>query len=330
VAYRGSALNARATGPWQECGEGEIDWTDFDEQTISCVLQYLYTQEYNASQAVQLLEKKFQSDAAKGQGYPFQEDKGGPSGIPGAIRVENAVAGSTTLEQQSPGDVATEDLIDRPLTPLSCYLETSLSVEHDPTTGGNSSQAMHDDAPSELLVHAKVYSFAHRYFVDDLKQFVLRRLKQILTIIQKKQLGFCPQLAESISFVYDATFASSAREDPARNLFSQFVALNYTAMYGSRLKRLLIEGGPFPADLCWKLARRLMSNPLEERINELTTAYESLQAEVADEKKEIQRLTRELQEWDDWNSSQPPKRRRSIPSRNNNTFAFWGPTPSSP
>ncbi|KAL4864233.1 hypothetical protein BDV12DRAFT_201340 [Aspergillus spectabilis] len=311
-----SALNARVTGPWRECREGEIDWTDFDEQTISCVLQFLYTQGYSASQSVQLLEKKSQSDAGKGQGHPkIRGDEGGPSGILAIIRAEDAVARNGTTKQQSLEEETAEDLIDRPLTPLNRYLEMSKPVEHDPTTGGNSSQTTNEGALSELLVHAKVYSFAHRYLVDNLVEFVLQRLKQILIVIQKKKLGFCPQLAESISLIYNAT----SGKDPARNLLSQFVALNYTAMYGRRLKKLLAEGGQFTIDLSWKLARRLRSNPLEERINEL-------QAEAADRDRELKRLTRELKDWDDWNARRPSHRRRIMPSRNNDVYVLEEPS----
>lgn len=34
-------------GAWKNAGEGAIDWTDFDEQTIDCVLHYLYTGDYH-------------------------------------------------------------------------------------------------------------------------------------------------------------------------------------------------------------------------------------------------------------------------------------------
>ncbi|PKY02970.1 hypothetical protein P168DRAFT_174800 [Aspergillus campestris IBT 28561] len=321
-AYTSSALHARVTGPWQECGEEEIDWTDFDEQTISCVLQFLYTQEYNVRKPVQLLEKSPQSDAGKGQGHPGSQADGGPSDILATVRAEHTVAKRETQEQQAPEADELEynelgNLINRPLTPLRHYFETSLPVKHNPTTGGNSSQTTYEGEPSELLLHAKVYSFAHRYLVDNLVQYVLQRLKKTLITIQKKQLGFCPQLAESISLIYGATSAYSAQGDPARNLLSQFVALNYTAMYGSRLEELLAEGGQFTIDLSWKLARRLMSNPLEEKLDELSTAYESLQAESADKDREIECLTRQLKEWDDWNASRPLSRRRWMPPRNN-------------
>lgn len=35
------------SGWWKDVGEGAIDWTDFDEQTIKCVLHYLYTGDYH-------------------------------------------------------------------------------------------------------------------------------------------------------------------------------------------------------------------------------------------------------------------------------------------
>ncbi|PLB39718.1 BTB/POZ domain-containing protein [Aspergillus candidus] len=338
-ANASSALHARVTGPWRECGEEEIDWTDFDEQTISCVLQFLYTQEYNVRKPVQLAEKSSQSDAGKGQGqHPgSRADEGGSSGILATVPAEHTVARPEAYEQQAPEadepeddepeddepeddepeDDEPEDPIDRPLTPLSHYFATSIPVKHDPPTGGDSSQTTYEGEPNEVLVHAKVYTFAHRYLVDNLVQYVLQRLKRILIAIQTKQLGFCPQLAESISLIYGATSAYGAQGDPARNILSQFVALNYTAMYGSGLEKLLAEEGQFTIDLSRKLARRLMNNPLEEKLNELSTAHESLSA---DKEREIKRLTRELKEWDDWNASRPLNKRRSMPSRDTGFF----------
>ena len=46
---KSSALRAWVNGPWKENGaSGPIDWTDFDEQTVECVLRYLYTGDYCA------------------------------------------------------------------------------------------------------------------------------------------------------------------------------------------------------------------------------------------------------------------------------------------
>ena len=35
------------SGSWKDTADGAIDWTDFDEQTIECVLHYLYTGDYH-------------------------------------------------------------------------------------------------------------------------------------------------------------------------------------------------------------------------------------------------------------------------------------------
>lgn len=41
-------MNARINGPWKENGaDGPIDWTDFDEETVECVLSYFYVQDYS-------------------------------------------------------------------------------------------------------------------------------------------------------------------------------------------------------------------------------------------------------------------------------------------
>lgn len=43
--YGSSALKARMGDSWSN-SETTLDWTDFDEQTVACVLSYLYTQDY--------------------------------------------------------------------------------------------------------------------------------------------------------------------------------------------------------------------------------------------------------------------------------------------
>lgn len=49
LACKASTADVRMSGYWKDTGEGAIDWTDFDRQTIECVLQYLYTGDYHVS-----------------------------------------------------------------------------------------------------------------------------------------------------------------------------------------------------------------------------------------------------------------------------------------
>lgn len=42
-----SALTARVTGPWSNIGQQTLDWTDFDEETLECVLKFCYGRQYD-------------------------------------------------------------------------------------------------------------------------------------------------------------------------------------------------------------------------------------------------------------------------------------------
>ena len=46
LACKSSAANVRINGHWKDTGDGAIDWTHFDRQTVECVLHYLYTGDY--------------------------------------------------------------------------------------------------------------------------------------------------------------------------------------------------------------------------------------------------------------------------------------------
>jgi hypothetical protein len=41
-------LEARINGPWRTNGaNGAIDWTEFDDDTVECVLSFLYIEDYD-------------------------------------------------------------------------------------------------------------------------------------------------------------------------------------------------------------------------------------------------------------------------------------------
>lgn len=46
-ACKSSSADVHVSGSWKDVGERAIDWTHFDEQTIECVLHYLYTGDYH-------------------------------------------------------------------------------------------------------------------------------------------------------------------------------------------------------------------------------------------------------------------------------------------
>jgi TolA-binding protein len=83
--------------------------------------------------------------------------------------------------------------------------------------------------------------------------------------------------------------------DPARNLLSQYVALNYTSLAGEKLDALVEEGGELMVDVSNKLVRLLATKTsqvcsLEDRIGSLSAGVEALQVICNDKETEIQLL----------------------------------------
>lgn len=44
-------FKARTSEPWMNGASEVIDWTDFDEKTVECVLSYLYSGDYDVREA---------------------------------------------------------------------------------------------------------------------------------------------------------------------------------------------------------------------------------------------------------------------------------------
>ncbi|KAE8397485.1 hypothetical protein BDV37DRAFT_276893 [Aspergillus pseudonomiae] len=229
-----SALNARVSGPWMENGaSGPIDWTDFDEQTIECVLSYFYTQDYfNIS---------------------FE---------PISVGAESPASNTGSADKPT---------FNRPLTPLSRCLRVGLPAEASQAAAGRITERKLQNSEinpaADILLHAKVYCFAHRFLIPDLESFVLQRLTQVLLILQ---------------------------DNPARKLLSQYVALKYTKLANENLTKLLEEGGEFLTDLSHKL-------PLEEQIDELQIKVNELEANYQEKESQLQRARDELVEWESRN-----------------------------
>lgn len=150
----------------------------------------------------------------------------------------------------------------RPLTPLSECLEVGLPADTYLTAADACTYRGFRDPPNdrlgtEILVHAKVYCFAHRYCIRELEAFALQRLTKVLIVVDIEEDAVFPSLADAIRIVYDSTPGANLQHNPARNLLSQYVALHYTRLPTESLDRVMAEGGDFVVDLSHKLARRL-------------------------------------------------------------------------
>jgi hypothetical protein len=295
------------SGPWKSTGDDAINWTDFDSQTIECVLHYLYTGDYHVPKSVE----EMPTSNREAEEICLEQPEG-------AIRTEEQLP---TDETSSPSLTPSPDqsALGRPLTPISKCLEVGLPEERLRTAAGVVAEKEFKDhdhtVGMSVLVHAKVYSFAHCHFFSDLANFALQRLTQILIVSPCKRNSLFPYLANAIRHIYDTTPRRETQDDPARRLLSQYVALNYTELTGEELDALADEGGEFMVDVNSKLARRIATSghcarSLENQMDDLTTQVRSLQIICTDKEDEIRRVSQELQEWENCNRGVSKKTRR--------------------
>ncbi|KAF1997669.1 hypothetical protein P154DRAFT_578587 [Amniculicola lignicola CBS 123094] len=265
-----SSADVRMSGSWKSTGDNDINWTDFEEQTIECVSEYLYTGDYDV---------------------PKPAD---------GMRISDRESGEIYPERPTDGNA-----LERPLTPTSNCLEVGLPEEHLRTAAGIFAEKVLNDhnytVGISVLVHAKVYSFAHCDFFSGLAKFALQRLTQILVVVPCKRSSLFPYLADAIRLIYDTTPRREAQEDPARRLLSQYVAFDYTNLTGEELDALADEGCEFKVDLSSKLARRLTANShkarlLRDQIDGLTTQVGTLQMKCKDNQDKIRRVDQEFQD----------------------------------
>lgn len=202
----------------------------------------------------------------------------------------------------------------RPLTPMSrCVF--GLPLERRPTAAGLFTQTEFESDSHfgiTLLVHAKMYTFAHCHLVSELERFALQRLNQALISMDCTQAHAIPDIAQLVHHIYDNTTVRESQEEPARKLVSQFIALNYTNLIKGELQTLLVEGGDFVLDLSDKISTRLRSGgssskSLESQIDELEAEVRALKTTYTDQESKVQRLEQELTEWRSWKAGSSKK-----------------------
>ncbi|KAJ5753697.1 uncharacterized protein N7511_007850 [Penicillium nucicola] len=322
-----------------------LDWTAFDEQTVECVLSFLYTGDYpvnlpalEKSQKTEdfaedtedeLLEEPEDADAATEEDEPEEavtvdeeeakeeeeeeqeeeEEKEEEQSVqePQSPASELAAPEIDAIHERScqseptsaptisnPQSEVGDDLISRPLTPIRECPGIRMPDNFTPTKRQEEPQ---ENEVAEIYLHAKVYSFACHYDFTKLQEFTLNRLAQILDRLQRTQLTLFPYLADAIRLIYTSTEAG----DSARYLLSQFVALEYLALSGEEMNKLVAEGGDFMVDVSEKLTRKIGSLSLEEKVEELIAKNLQLEFAAAARQEALKSLKEEVEGWESWN-----------------------------
>ncbi|KAJ5053317.1 hypothetical protein NUH16_010387 [Penicillium rubens] len=275
--------------------EEAIDWSGFDEQTIDCVLNFLYSGGYQAPQATSVAAEDGEADAGEEATAQDGEEQEEQEKEEQEVMVDEAEEAEEEDGPDSPPTQALSecDLNDRPLTPLEYCDGVTLATDHEKQDQHQvePEQETEGHTAAEIYLHAKVYSFASQLDFEKLEQFALNRLAQVLVALEQTDKAPFPYLVDAIRLIYKTT----STVDGARNLLSQFVALRYTTLAGEDLDELITEGGEFVVDLSHKLARRLTTTAMAfKKVEYLTHRNEELKAESAEKDKELKALREEV------------------------------------
>jgi hypothetical protein len=74
-----------------------------------------------------------------------------------------------------------------------------------------------------IIMHSKVYTFAHQFLCSKLKTLALHRLILILQSANSKANDFLPCLIDAARHIYDHTQEQTSEPEPARALIMQFL-----------------------------------------------------------------------------------------------------------
>lgn len=227
-------MYARLNGPWKDKSDGVLDLTEFDEHTIECCLCYFYRRTYCPYNVIPKPEPEV-GTAVKAESPESDGTK------------DNQTHGSKSGDEQV---YLTRANTDSPLNPLESMIELR---PHAKLKKQETSEKSHEVLVTDALVHARVYAFAHMYIFPELETYALHRLGETLIALQQHKVNMPLQLANAARVIYGST--PDASYNPARELLSRFVALNFSFLLGESLDQLLQEGGDFAVDVSRKLAR---------------------------------------------------------------------------
>ncbi|KAJ5702510.1 hypothetical protein N7488_010058 [Penicillium malachiteum] len=208
-----------------------IDWTDFDEETIQFVLNYLYTGTYYVPRQDTIPEDDKENEK-EDEKIDEEFDENVPM-VRGNAFARLALRSYRTRDQPS-SDLRREEAhnerpLERPValsdrwSQASSYL-TPETEEETVAEPSNESRSISDECLGNIaLLHAKVYCFAHQDLFSELEDLAYQHLKQVLQETKEPSDSFFTPLANAIRLVYDPTLSPS-KKNPARKLLYRYVA----------------------------------------------------------------------------------------------------------
>lgn len=233
LVYQSQPFSDALTGEWREATDHRIDMTDWDSETVSRLVQFLYTGDYHYPAPAPVSPTPLQPKLAD-EPVPERTDEPSP-------------------------------LLNRPLTPLEKCVAVAMPPgidDHvgDPPWLDEKTSPAGLNFKETLLAHAKVYVIAHYKSIAALKALAQRRLSTIILKLHplRPDPHLTMNIVDLVIYVYAHTDSLSNSEEPLRKIVSQFVAFNFSTWYTHpEAAGLMGDGGDFVKDVLSKMCRIL-------------------------------------------------------------------------
>lgn len=280
VARQSHSLGALVNGPMKEAKELCALIEDVDPQTFARFGHYIYTGTYHAAEHRVLLDTGV-SDEYSNTHNPNQVRCNAEPDIHGGDVLEDSFIppGEAVAEPTDPWDSFARKpkkkrfekgrLLSSPPSPEDepPYINRSTPQWKDFTALKyhvhpqiDISKARANTEPCEeytetFLSHARIYVFADKYSISNLRQLALRRLHETLTVftLYEERISDITCL---LSFSYDNTPDRNESVDELRRLVVKFVCCHISRVHrDTRLVDMLKAQGSFSVDLLRELVK---------------------------------------------------------------------------
>ncbi|KAL6720518.1 hypothetical protein ACLMJK_002442 [Lecanora helva] len=251
-------LKAQIEGQWAD--KDAIVSTDWDEETVVRLLEYLYTGTYSFPLVQDLLASD-ESDASPPLSYPngcstrhlsgqFDVDKCAPTKEPikhSQIKISNLPRSLNDLEKSY-------ELFDN--------AERRRRYQFLPSKEGSVGyivQAKYEVTylPT-LMSHAKLYGLANYLILPDLQRLSFNHIREVIFWLKElpEDSRTVTEIVELTRYVYENTDGLENTEDPLRSFLATYIGLQ-PSWTRQGFDALIEEGGDIAVDISGKVRQRL-------------------------------------------------------------------------
>lgn len=242
-------LKALIEGGWAD--RRKITLPDWDEETVTRLLEWLYSGDYTSPLPRRPSEGKSRKQARRAARQVGKEE---PDDTASAVLAREDY--NTTYEPHHP----IRPICDIDFEPCSIVLPTQFD-QIEAWSDSVNEDISECKFEATLFAHAKLYALANYMLLPDLQWATFKHIKSWLTIIGDiGQLDSKTQTVSTLDGLSKYVYANTdgltrSKEEPLRELVGTYIASNFTHFRGESVRKLIEEGGELVADL-WEKASR--------------------------------------------------------------------------